>query len=89
MEQCSTCGKELTYLEALKCSFCGEKFCSEHLLAENHNCTKLPKKAALGQWKAKPEFNDYVKTTSTGRVVRVPQKKQGTVLEKFKDLFRR
>lgn len=38
MAECSKCGKkEMTF----KCRYCGEKFCSEHRLPENHDCEDL------------------------------------------------
>ncbi len=38
MAECSKCGKQSMSFE---CRYCGEKFCSEHRLPENHDCDKL------------------------------------------------
>jgi len=40
MTECSKCGKEDM---SFKCRYCGEKFCSEHRLPENHDCQGLEK----------------------------------------------
>ena len=38
MAECSKCGKqEMTFT----CRYCGEKFCSEHRLPENHDCQSM------------------------------------------------
>lgn len=38
MAECSVCGKqEMTFT----CRYCGEKYCSEHRLPENHDCSGL------------------------------------------------
>lgn len=38
MAECSKCGKsDLTFT----CKYCGEKFCSEHRLPENHDCENI------------------------------------------------
>lgn len=40
MGKCSKCGEqEMTFT----CRYCGEKFCSEHRLPENHDCSDLDK----------------------------------------------
>lgn len=38
---CFYCGKEFTHLPH-RCKFCGELFCPDHLLPENHECGGLP-----------------------------------------------
>ncbi|MFB6158446.1 MAG: rhomboid family intramembrane serine protease [Candidatus Nanohalobium sp.] len=38
MAECSKCGKETM---SFTCRYCGEKFCSEHRLPENHDCEGL------------------------------------------------
>ncbi len=38
MAKCSKCGKETM---SFTCRYCGEKFCSEHRLPENHDCDSL------------------------------------------------
>ncbi|MDZ7689306.1 MAG: rhomboid family intramembrane serine protease [Halobacteriales archaeon] len=39
MQRCEECGKEISM--PYTCSFCGEKYCSEHRLPENHSCDGL------------------------------------------------
>lgn len=39
MQQCDECGKEISM--PYTCNFCGEKYCSEHRLPENHSCDGL------------------------------------------------
>lgn len=38
MAECSECGKKTM---SFTCHYCGEKFCSEHRLPENHDCNGL------------------------------------------------
>ena len=38
MAECSECGKQTM---SFTCHYCGEKFCSEHRLPENHDCEGL------------------------------------------------
>lgn len=38
MAECSKCGKETM---SFTCKYCGEKYCSEHRLPENHDCDGL------------------------------------------------
>lgn len=42
--RCAHCRKKVGYL-GLKCK-CGHTYCSEHIVAESHNCTFDFKKAA-------------------------------------------
>jgi|GEM_PF-2104687 len=42
MVKCSFCGVVVPEKIPFKCSFCGEYFCGEHRLPENHACAKLP-----------------------------------------------
>ncbi|RLF60354.1 MAG: hypothetical protein DRN25_02905 [Thermoplasmata archaeon] len=39
MVKCSYCGKEAAL--PFKCKFCGEYFCADHRLPENHECPGL------------------------------------------------
>jgi len=39
MQRCDECGKEISM--PYTCSFCGQKYCSEHRLPENHTCDGL------------------------------------------------
>ena len=48
--KCSYCGKEV-YLP-FKCPYCGQYFCAEHRLPENHNCPEI--------WRAKAPRKEMV-----------------------------
>lgn len=37
--KCSACGKEVTL--PFKCKYCGQLFCDEHRLPENHSCKNI------------------------------------------------
>ena len=41
MGQCQLCKKKVEM--PFTCSYCGQTFCSEHRLPENHQCPALPK----------------------------------------------
>jgi len=41
MTKCAFCGKEIEGLP-FRCRYCGQYFCAEHHLPENHNCPLLP-----------------------------------------------
>ena len=51
MSKCDFCGKEVVL--PFECKFCGDKFCIEHRLPENHSCPQAPPRTPLGHWKAK------------------------------------
>ncbi len=88
MKLCKVCGKELLEFESFKCDFCKDVFCNSHRLAENHNCPKMPKRSPIGNWKAKPDFNDYVVETTILGISKVTNKKKGKSLkEKLKGFF--
>ncbi|MHA1972893.1 MAG: AN1-type zinc finger domain-containing protein [Candidatus Hodarchaeales archaeon] len=42
MGQCQLCKKEVEI--PYKCTFCGQYFCDEHKLPENHLCPAIPKR---------------------------------------------
>jgi len=42
MSKCEHCGIEVVL--PFECNFCGGKFCIEHRLPENHECSNVPKK---------------------------------------------
>ncbi|MFO7872337.1 MAG: CAP domain-containing protein [Candidatus Undinarchaeales archaeon] len=50
-QECKECGKSTNGMPFI-CKFCGEPFCEEHRLPENHNCPELKR----GKWK-KPKKN--------------------------------
>lgn len=51
MAVCTHCGKK--ELMPFKCKFCGELYCSNHRLPENHECLGL--KSYKEEWRMKPE----------------------------------
>jgi len=46
-KQCHQCGNELDSLLPFKCRHCGELFCKDHYLPENHHCPNLPRSGWL------------------------------------------
>ena len=38
--KCALCGKKLSFLNAFRCSVCGQFFCEEYRLPESHGCKK-------------------------------------------------
>lgn len=61
MGECSKCGKKAM---TFTCRYCGDKFCSEHRLPENHDCEGLDEKVeeekeeAEKQWFQEKESKD-------------------------------
>ncbi|WP_414837976.1 rhomboid family intramembrane serine protease [Candidatus Nanosalina sp. VS9-1] len=58
MAECSECGKQTM---SFTCHYCGEKFCSEHRLPENHDCEGLDsgkKEEYLNKGEEKEEASD-------------------------------
>lgn len=43
MAKCDYCGKEVVF--PFSCGYCGNKYCDEHRLPENHNCSNRPQEA--------------------------------------------
>lgn len=60
MSECSKCGKQSM---SFTCRYCGEKYCSEHRLPENHNCNGLEsgKKEEFKEDNSQKWFNDKFK----------------------------
>lgn len=65
MGDCSRCGKKAM---TFTCRYCGEKFCSEHRLPENHNCGGLDeevqkeKEQSKEKWFEEKESKDEQET---------------------------
>lgn len=82
MGKCSVCGKEdLTF----KCNYCGESFCSEHQLPENHDCENIEK--AKSPSSKTPRSS---KKTSKGRKAKRPDKRRHrrpSLTEEFKKVI--
>jgi len=53
-KQCHQCGNELDSLLPFKCKHCGELYCKDHYLPENHNCPNLPRSGWLIKNQYKP-----------------------------------
>jgi len=53
-KNCNFCEKELDSLLPFKCRYCGELFCNDHYLPENHRCSKLPPPRSLIKHPHKP-----------------------------------
>jgi hypothetical protein len=88
LKKCAVCGKELLEFESFKCDFCKAVFCKNHRLAENHNCPKMPQRSPLGNWKAKPDFNDYVTQTTMLGITKISNKKKKESLkDRLKKFF--
>ena len=51
MTKCQLCKKDV--FMPFQCSYCGQYFCDEHRLPENHLCPNLPKRG----WKDFKEYN--------------------------------
>lgn len=63
MAECSKCGKESM---SFVCRYCGEKFCSEHRLPENHDCENLEQEIEKqreqnGKWFREKEVKQELK----------------------------
>lgn len=57
MVKCAFCKKETGYLP-FHCKYCGNSFCSEHRLPENHNCTFEIPNREVGKKSSKKPFNN-------------------------------
>lgn len=76
--KCKQCGAE-TYMP-FKCPYCGQYFCVEHRLPENHNCSEY--------WRAKAPREQPAKTLKTVKtepsyqysVTMMPPKRQGRAI---------
>lgn len=63
MAECSECGEDSM---SFTCRYCGEKFCAEHRLPENHDCEKLEeevekKREESGRWFEEKEVRGELK----------------------------
>jgi len=56
--KCHYCGNKIELIIPYKCKGCGEYFCNEHRLPEQHNCTAI--KSSWDSWKQQQE--KYYKT---------------------------
>lgn len=62
---CAYCFKELDSLVPWKCQHCGEYFCANHRLPENHNCPFfLKKNKSMGNWKKHQRKFQHQKVTN-------------------------
>ncbi len=57
MTKCDYCNKEISRMP-YKCKYCGGRFCSDHRLPENHDCSSVNKnKKWFTEKKAKKEIS--------------------------------
>jgi len=69
---CAHCGKNLEGL-GFKCRYCGEYFCVEHQLPENHSCQGLDDWKAGKLKKFKKEIKRPKKSTKN-KLLEIPRK---------------
>jgi hypothetical protein len=78
MGHCSICGTEILY--PFECSYCGNHFCSEHRLPENHSCllikTNHDYNYNQNSWTSIPPDDNFTQTRDTRRSEKTPVKKQ-------------
>lgn len=49
LPKCGICGKRIGGLEQKRCTYCGQTYCLDHRLPEEHACSGNPK-APPGGW---------------------------------------
>ncbi|MCJ7450462.1 MAG: rhomboid family intramembrane serine protease [Candidatus Nanohaloarchaeota archaeon QJJ-9] len=76
MPECSECGKSVSM--PFRCKFCGETFCSDHRLPENHDCDSLEE---YKEKKAGDEVTYNVDRVNTG------VESSSGISERLKDKF--
>jgi len=65
MTGCSFCDKPIVFPDDFRCKFCHQRFCSEHIQLEKHECVKsTPVKYIRKTWLRK-----YFQNISTGRYI--------------------
>lgn len=74
MEDCTHCGSECNM--PYKCNMCGDKFCSDHRLPENHGCPMLDRDGYTG--KVTVEVQDDSRKLSTPDF-QIPDKLEGNI----------
>jgi hypothetical protein len=81
MGQCQFCKKEVDI--PFVCSYCGQSFCSEHRLPENHLCPAL-QKFKDGKWKDYKELKKNPEKQQNQPKLKKPKKpKQKTLTQKI------
>lgn len=85
MAECSKCGKQSMSFE---CRYCGKKFCSEHRLPENHDCSEMEEsieqeKEESGKWFKEKEVKNPAPSQRT------PTRQKPTLLNEIKRTFSR
>jgi len=76
--KCKQCGTE-TYMP-FKCSYCGEYFCVEHRLPENHNCSEYWRVRAPKEPQAKTLETVETKPSYKYTVTMMPPQRQGKII---------
>ena len=79
MSKCSYCDKEFNSLP-FKCKFCGEEFCIEHQLPENHECEGLDKWKRGELKKFKKEIGPPKQRWKPFRLFELQRKKHGWIV---------
>ncbi|MFP4229948.1 MAG: rhomboid family intramembrane serine protease [Candidatus Nanohaloarchaea archaeon] len=76
MAECSECGKESM---SFTCRYCGEKFCPEHRLPENHDCQGLNESDTGEEWfeEKNDEKDQASKTSGPQKPAKYKKRKQG------------
>lgn len=89
MPECSECGKKSM---SFTCRYCGEKFCSEHRLPENHDCEGLEsgKKEEYSSSGSTDEkwFDDKFSGDKTSGVKKSPEFEKPTFLNETKRILK-
>jgi len=78
MPKCEYCGKEVEL--PFKCNFCGNYFCLEHRLPENHNCPDAPPRTPLGSYKTKLLLSWHARKKKVNRCI-------GSVVKTYDNIF--
>ena len=81
MTSCAVCGKQERM--PFKCKFCGNTYCSEHRLPENHDCVGL--EIYREEWKNKPDKWVY-EPFQTKAETKIERKK--TIFEKMEKFLK-
>lgn len=55
---CHECNKKIDSLIPFKCKHCGNLFCKDHFLPENHNCPNFKPKSIFSQLNDKPDMRE-------------------------------
>ncbi|MFB6207786.1 MAG: rhomboid family intramembrane serine protease [Candidatus Nanohaloarchaea archaeon] len=86
MAECSYCGKASM---SFTCRYCGEKFCAEHRLPENHDCEGLEEGVEEEREEAKKWFKQRdVKQETVHGEPKTQRRRRPSLLNDIKDTFK-